>query len=105
MATAAKTVESPHIVKTPGIRGGKARIDGTRICVVDIVAVHQQVIEPKEILTYFSSRPLTLAEVYSARAYSHDHPDEIDAYFEASRRVAEEFDNQDSEPLAGESDQ
>jgi uncharacterized protein (DUF433 family) len=101
MATAAKAAQYPHIVKTAGIRGGKARIDGTRICVVDIVAAHQQGIEPKEILTYFSSRPLTLAEVYSALAYYHDHADEIDAYFEASRKAAEEIAPRD--PAPGES--
>lgn len=42
MATAAKAIEYPHIVKTPGVRGGKARIDGTRICVVDVAIAYQQ---------------------------------------------------------------
>ena len=42
MATAAKTVDYPHIVRTPGARGGKARIVGTRICVVDVAIAYQQ---------------------------------------------------------------
>lgn len=36
MATAPK-VTYPHIVKAPGVRGGKAHIEGTRICVADLV--------------------------------------------------------------------
>ena len=75
MATAAKTVDYPHIVRTPGVRGGKARIDGTRICVVDVAIAYQQAHKPEEIQTYFSSRPLTLAEVMSALAYHYDHPE------------------------------
>src|SRR6266702_2737729 len=38
MATAAKVVYS-HITKQPGVRGGKACIDDTRISVVDVVAL------------------------------------------------------------------
>jgi uncharacterized protein (DUF433 family) len=80
MATAAKTVDYPHIVRTPGARGGKARIDGTRICVVDVAIAYQQGHKPEEIQTYFSSRPLTLAEVMSALAYHYDHPEELEEY-------------------------
>src|SRR5262245_44759656 len=100
MATAAKAVEYPHIVKTTDVRGGKAQIDGTRICVVDVMAVHQQNLKPEEILTHFSSRPLTLAEVYSALAYYHDHRDEIEAYFERSSKTAKEFEAERAEYLS-----
>ena len=69
MATAARPIEYPHVVKTSGVRGGKARIDGTRICVVDVVAAHLQGMKPEEIREHFSSRRLTLAEVHSALTY------------------------------------
>jgi uncharacterized protein (DUF433 family) len=84
MATAAKVTDYPHIVKTPGVRAGKARIDGTRICVVDIAMAYQGGQKPEEIQNYFSSRPLTLAEVMSALAYHYDHPEELDEYLKRS---------------------
>lgn len=104
MATATKAVEYPHIVKTPGVRGGKARIDGTRICVVDIVALHGQGMKPGEMLEHYSSRPLTLAEVHAALAYYFDHKGEIDSYFEESRRAAEELEAQRTEHISREPD-
>jgi uncharacterized protein (DUF433 family) len=38
MATATKAAQ---IVRTPWVRAAKARIEGTRICVVDVVARHK----------------------------------------------------------------
>lgn len=78
MATAAKTV---HIVKTPGVRGGKARIEGTRICVMDVVASHQQGKAADQILEHYP--PLTLPQVQAALDYYEAHRDEIDAEFAA----------------------
>lgn len=91
MATAAKAIEYPHIVKTPGVRGGKARIDGTRICVVDVAIAYQQGHKPEEIQTLFSSRPLTLAEVLSALAYNADHPEELQEYLDRSEQAEREI--------------
>jgi len=56
----------PHIEITPGVRAGKLFITGTRIAVVDVAIAPAQGVEPKEILTYFSSRPVTVAEVHRA---------------------------------------
>jgi uncharacterized protein (DUF433 family) len=91
MATAARH-DYPHIVKTPGVRGGKARIDGTRICVVDLVWLQQAGKTPAEMQEYYSDRPLTLAEVHSALAYYYDYPDEIEAAMAADgeREVQQE---------------
>jgi uncharacterized protein (DUF433 family) len=94
MATAAKALEYPHIVKTPGVRGGKARIDGTRICVIDVALAYQQGHRPEEIQTLFSSRPLTLAEVMSALAYHYDHPHELEEYLERERQAEEDAEKQ-----------
>jgi hypothetical protein len=40
-AMALKPAEYPHIVKTPGVCGGQARMDGTRISVKDVVLLHK----------------------------------------------------------------
>ena len=99
MATAAKTVDYAHIVRTSGVRGGKARIDGTRICVVDVAIAYQQGHKPEEIQTYFSSRPLTLAEVMSALAYHYDHPEELEEYLVREDEAEKEYDARRAESL------
>lgn len=85
MATAANPVTYPHITETPGVRGGRPRIAGTRITVMDVVSAHLSGMPAEEIRTYFSSRPLTLAEVHSCLAYYYDHQAEVDALFEEDR--------------------
>jgi uncharacterized protein (DUF433 family) len=85
-ATAAETFQNRHIVKTPGVRGGKARIDGTRICVVDLVHLLKRGLGPDEMRSYYSDRQLTLAEVHSALAYYYDNVDEIEAEIAAEER-------------------
>lgn len=87
MAATAATVLYPHISKRPGVCGGKACIDGTRIRVMDIVALQAQGCPVEEILDHFDSRLLTPAEVYSALAYYHDHKREIEDAFAAEAGV------------------
>jgi len=99
MATALRALEYPHIVKTPGVRAGKARIDGTRICVVDIALLAEQGIKPGEMLTHFSSRPLTLAEVHAALGYHYDHPEDLEAYLRRSQQAEEEIETVKAEYL------
>jgi uncharacterized protein (DUF433 family) len=65
-----------YITRTPGIRGGKARIEGTRIGVHDVVGVLQNGETVDSILV--SCFPdLTKAQVYECLAYYEDHRDEI----------------------------
>ena len=87
MAATAAVVLYPHISKKPEVCGGKACIDGTRIRVMDLVALHSQGYSVEEMLEHFESRPLTPAEVYSALAYYHDHKEEIEACFEVEERA------------------
>jgi len=69
-------VISEHIEITPGVCGGKPRIAGHRIRVEDVVIWHeQQGLSPDEIVSLHPS--ITLADVYSALAYYHDHIEEI----------------------------
>jgi uncharacterized protein (DUF433 family) len=90
MATAVGALEYPHIVKTPGVRAGKARIDGTRICVVDVALLAEQGMKPEEMLNHFSSRPLTLAEVHAALGYHYDHPEELEGYLRRGEQAERE---------------
>ena len=53
---AAKTV-FPHITTDPEVCSGRPRIAGTRIRVIDIVAVHEQGVSPGELQNYFDTRP------------------------------------------------
>jgi len=69
-------VISEHIEITPGVCGGKPRIAGHRITVQDVVIWHEKVgISPDEIVSQHPS--ITLADVYAALAYYHDHLQEI----------------------------
>jgi len=68
----------PHITKDPGVRAGRACIDGTRIAVIDIVSILKEGRRPEEMVNVFAS-PLSLAQVYAALAYYYDNTNEIDA--------------------------
>jgi uncharacterized protein (DUF433 family) len=70
------TLEKPHIEITPGTCGGRPRIAGHRIRVQDIVIWTEQGRSPDQIVADFPQ--LSLADVYAALAYYHDHREEID---------------------------
>ncbi|MBI4618365.1 MAG: DUF433 domain-containing protein [Planctomycetes bacterium] len=83
-------VLAEHIEKTPGVLGGKARIAGHRVRVLDIVAWHEKRgLSPDEIVDLFPS--ITLADVHAALAYYFDHRDEIEAELRQEDRVASEM--------------
>jgi len=74
-------VLAQHIEITPGVVGGKARIAGHRIRVMDIVVWHEKRgWSPDEIVALYPS--LTLGDIYAALAYYFDHREEIEAEFE-----------------------
>ena len=83
--------EYAHIVHTPGLLGGEARIDGQRIRVRDVTAARDRGgMTPEEIAsTVYPS--LTLSQVYAALAYYEDHRGEIDQAFENEARLVERF--------------
>lgn len=79
------SVSTEHIEKTPGTCGGRARITGHRIRVMDIVALHEmRGLSPAQVVEQYPT--ITLADVYAALTYYHDHRDEIEADFEDARR-------------------
>ena len=86
MATAAKAVY-PHITKNPDICSGRACVAGTRIRVMDIVALRGAGVSPEEIVQEFPSLESTI-DVYAALVYYADHKDEIDADFAEDQGLA-----------------
>jgi uncharacterized protein (DUF433 family) len=81
-----KSVMREHVKITPGVSGGKPRIAGHRIRVMDIVLWQTKCgWSPDEIVFHFPQ--LSLAEVHAALAYYWDHKEEV----EADIRSAEEI--------------
>ncbi|WP_026731635.1 DUF433 domain-containing protein [Fischerella sp. PCC 9605] len=71
-----ESVISEHIEITPGVCSGKPRIAGHRITVQNIVIWHERLgLSPDEIVSQYPS--ITLADVYAALAYYHDHLEQI----------------------------
>ena len=78
-----------HIVSTPDTCGGKPRIAGSRIRVKDVVVWHdRQGMTPSEIVSKWPH--LTLASIYAALAYYHDHREEMNAELAADKTWYEE---------------
>ena len=99
MATASKPIAYPHISVTEGVRGGRPCIAETRITVMDIVTLERIGLPAEEMRTYYSSRPLSLAEVHAALTYYYDHKDAVDACFEEDRKWDEGHEERRAEYL------
>ena len=65
-----------HLEITPGVRGGKPRIRGTRMTVADIATLYLRMGESLDLIA--GKYHLPLASVYAAMAYYYDHRDEIE---------------------------
>ncbi len=70
-------VERQHVEITPGTCGGKPHIAGHRVRVQDVVIWTEQGQSPDQIVANIPS--ITIADVYAALAFYHDHRDQIDA--------------------------
>jgi uncharacterized protein (DUF433 family) len=77
--------EKSHIECTPGTCGGAPRVAGTRIRVSQIVLLVESGSSPDEIINSFPH--LTLADVYAALTYYHDHRELVDAEIKAGDEV------------------
>ena len=75
-----------YIVKTPGIRGGNARVEATRIAVHDVIGLLQNG-ETIDSIAVTCFPTLTRAQVYECLAYYEDHKGEIDLLI--ARQMAE----------------
>ncbi len=69
--------EHPHIVRVEGVCGGRAIVAGTRISVRTLVERTRLGGFPEQIVADYP--PLTLAQVYDALSYYHEHKAEIES--------------------------
>lgn len=82
-------LETPQIVSTPGVLGGKPRLAGHRISVQDVVIWHERMgLSVDEIATAYDLR---LAEIYAALAYYFDHREAVDARIHDGAKLVEEL--------------
>lgn len=82
-----------HIEITPGVCGSKPRIAGTRIRVQDIVIWHERMnLSADEIASQYPQ--VSLAAVYSALAYYHDHRVQINEQMAEGQALVEELKRQ-----------
>ena len=100
MATATKTIQ---ILKTPGVRGGKARIEGSRICVLDVVYLHKAGRSPEQIRVEYPD--LNLAQIHAALSYYYANTEEIEADIQRGAEWEEGFEARKAEALARRSGQ
>jgi uncharacterized protein (DUF433 family) len=73
MSTAINTL----LISSPGVCGGRLRIDGTRITVNQIATLYKQGYSAEEIAEHYQH--LTMAQIYAALAYYHANQEEIEA--------------------------
>jgi len=66
-----------YIVRSPDVRGGNARVEGTRIAVHDVIGLLLNG-ESVESITASPLPMLTKAQVYECLAYYEDHRGEVD---------------------------
>ncbi len=83
------TVLETSLVRTPGVCGGRLRIDGTRMTVNQIVTLHKAGQSPEEIVRSYPQR--TLSEIYTVLAWYHDHRTEFDEELAAEAVTAEKL--------------
>jgi len=78
-----------RIVKTEGIVGGKARIDGTRIRVIDIVEDYE--ILRNTIEEIAESYGITVVQVLEALKYYYENPEAIREEIKSEKRAFDKF--------------
>ena len=83
-----KTLDE-HIEITPNVMAGKPRIAGHRISVQDIVIWHEWLGNSVDQIA--SDYNLSLADVYAALAYYHDHREEMDKSIRDDEEFIERF--------------
>lgn len=77
------------IVKTEGIVGGKARIDGTRIRVIDVIQDYEILGHSiEEIVENYNITPI---QVLEAMKYYYQHPEEIREEIRHEKSLFEAF--------------
>jgi uncharacterized protein (DUF433 family) len=75
--------EHPHVVRTPGVLGGKSRIEDTRISVGHVFVLYQDGGETAEQIA--ETYGLELGHVLDSLSYAYDHLDEMEQFKEQSK--------------------
>ncbi len=83
MNTATETYR--YIIRTPGVCGGNARLEGSRIAVHDVIGLLQNGETVDSVTRQLPG--LTRAQVYECLAYYEDHLAEVD--YLIARQMAE----------------
>ncbi|GEM_PF-631375 len=82
--------DHPHIIRIEGVRGGRPIIRDVYVSVQAIVElVHRLKQTPEEIIKDGFAPRLSLAHIYDALSYYHDHKKEIDDNIKANDRAGE----------------
>jgi len=80
------------LVKTPGVCGGRIRIDGTRITVHRIALLYKQGQQAEGIAQTYPH--LSLVQVYTALAYFHANREQIESELAADDAEYDELKQQ-----------
>jgi uncharacterized protein (DUF433 family) len=96
MTTVAKTVY-PHITKDPAVCSGRPCVEGTRVRVVDILALHETRLSPEQIVKEFPTLRGP-ADVYAALLYYHDHKSEIEADLREDEALSSRYEREQLKP-------
>ncbi len=86
-----------HIEVTQGIAGGKPRIKGHRITVQNIVVWHEYLGQSIDEIAH--SYDLSLASIYAALSYYHDHRQAIDDSIKEGEAFAQKLKQQTTSKL------
>ena len=78
--------EHPHIVRLESVHGGRPTIRGTGVSIQTIVEQTRLDRRPQQIVEDFEG-VLTLAQVYDALSYYHEHEKEIEQYIVENREA------------------
>jgi len=87
-----------HIVITPGVKSGRPRIAGHRITVQDIVIWHEWM--GRTVDEIANDYNLSIADVYAALAYYHDHLEEIEKQIKEDEEFVEALKKETPSKLA-----
>lgn len=99
--------QHPHIEIIEGRSGSRPLIQGTRVGVDVVVGYHRAGYTAEQIATDILPH-LTLAQVYDALSYYHDHVDQVEALLDANSatawqsRLRQQMSDEDYARLTGE---
>ncbi len=83
-------LDEPCIISTPGVCGGKPRVDGTLLTVHNLVILHEHNhLSAEEIVVGYPQ--LRLSQLHAALAYYYLHSAQIEAEIQADHEFVQEM--------------